>query len=135
MTSLRGRGSDKLIIGAPLAVAVAAVIQLLGRPELDVALIYSLCCFAVSIPLLSGSFVLIDSEVAYQRAPHSSVGNAAELIGMLTAYAGIVGVFWHLLPEAALIFLCSSLFSLSLFSRRYHQVRQRYRDRQGSRKK
>jgi hypothetical protein len=119
----RGIREDRVLFGAALAVSVTAFFQLVQSNLSSSIQEVSLACFAVSIPLTAVRVYVATLELDMKRKVQSKLLRWLDTLGMLTAFAGLVGIFVDASRSTGIIFLCLSLFSLLLALRVYFLLR------------
>jgi hypothetical protein len=102
--------------------SVAAVIQLASRETIDQVLLFSILCFAITIPT-SVAMVFI-SQLFYPEGRETNSANRLEslkwpMLAYLVAvfeqisfFAGFLMLFWSFRPAAGVLFLVVSLLAI-----------------------
>ena len=99
-----GVALDKLTFGALLGIASVAVIQFLQLRTLDAALTVSLYCFAIAIPILAMGMFIIAVQDLYQVTTYPVWADLVETLGVILAFFGLGGIFWHFQCQVAIMF-------------------------------
>jgi hypothetical protein len=107
---LRKTNDGRFLFTALLGVSIVAVIQIVGRSEVDRSLFVSLYAFAVAVPFL-GVFIwtgdlFVTNKPSLDRWYYNFVGVA----GSLASLIGIGAIFWHFSRTIGVIFILCSLF-------------------------
>ena len=100
----------RLIFTALLGMSIIAVVQIVGRTELDISLIIALYCFAVAIPFLASFIWMIDSVSDPKKLADAWYYDFVGIIGALGALAGIGAIFWHFSKIIGVVFIVCSMF-------------------------
>lgn len=109
-----GRSHDEWLFGGLAAGCAAVMTQMVDRPtDLGTWLGVGVLCFAVALPLLVASLVLI--RAAPLVGPRSKFRLIIDLAGSLVAIVGFGCLFFHVNAVAGGAFLASCVGALVLF--------------------
>jgi len=104
----------RLMFSGLLGVSIVAVVQIVGRTELDFPLLVSLYSFAVAIPFLAALVWII---MVTETVPGGNAWYYGFLaaIGSLGSLFGIGAIFWHFSKAIGAVFVVCSLLGVCVF--------------------
>lgn len=109
------READHLIYAGLLGLAVAASLQLMDKPELDLTQLVAVYSFAVSVPLLAAGFV-----TDYARRAGAIVPWWRDVLGIggaVCAVAGFGALYCHIAAGVGAMFAVACFVGLLLVRR------------------
>jgi uncharacterized membrane protein HdeD (DUF308 family) len=113
---------SNLIYGALIGIGVVLVQPFLTAASLDLSARICVVAFAVAIPLLA-ALVLVNRQETFRRRRSGSVFvNIAQVVAQLSAFAGIVAGFWHILWIAGAAMLVAGLVAVAVHSAGYTRL-------------
>ena len=86
---------NRLLFSGALGISVVAVIQLLQLSSFDTALVVSLICFAISIPLTAMSVYVSTLEIDNKEAANSNWFMGFSALGLGATLGGLISLFFH----------------------------------------
>jgi hypothetical protein len=115
--SSKSSDEDRAIVlalsGGMLGASVLGVFQLLSIQRFNLALLVTLHAFAVSTPFLGMAFWLRVSQGKGDKPEPWSM-TVLEVVGIIAAITGLVGLFWSFSQWTGLTFLAAGAVSFGL---------------------
>lgn len=104
-------------LGGPLAVCIAATIQLSTMGDLDRSLSVAIVAFAIAIPLLSGALLIISSHTRLGIALEWWARGVIVFAGLVASAVGVGALFSHFGTGPLWIFILCSVLGLATWRR------------------
>ena len=105
---------DRLTSTSMVAISVFVVIQLLQLNSLDLALYISLFCFALCLPTMAISVMILNIEQFHKIKTRPKSIDRFGMIGLLAGFVGIAAVFYHFSWQACLLFVVVGIYVHSI---------------------
>ena len=97
------------------------LVQLASLHEIDLYLTIAVFSFAISIPFLTASIILLDYESQFLYITNPIYKDLADLVGIGINFIGICAFFGHFSFLVGLIFIGASIFA-SLYVMKHIKV-------------
>jgi hypothetical protein len=107
---------DNLAYGGLIAIGIVLVQPFVGGASLDIAGMICVVAFAVAIPLLAALVLVNRLETFRHRRTSSRTVAVAKATAQGSAFAGLVGGFWHIHWIAGVGVLVSAFVALGVHS-------------------
>ncbi len=120
--------TNRAIFAGPLAIALVAVIQLIGVSTLDTPLVVGLYSFSVAIPLCAFGVFNILTESGCPYTVYPLYRNILEFVGVAGSFTGTTAIFWHFNWYMGMSFMLASGLSVAAYLHLYGKLKQANKD-------
>jgi len=109
-----GQSSDRYVFGGLLGLSIAIIVQILDKELVD-RLRWAVYCFAVAIPILTSSFVLVVMKQPDTHYKLPGLRHFLGLIGVATAIVGLWFIFFSFGTNIGIVFTASFVLAIGAF--------------------
>jgi hypothetical protein len=102
---------SRFIDGGLAGVGMATVITSPPLNQADQCLAIALLSFTIAVPLLAASLFVASREEIESYSVYTALMDYIQLAGWISAYVGIVALFFRLSPGLGLLFLLTSVIA------------------------